>query len=268
MNKQLKEYIDWLKLNYDSDETIRTYFKRIQDFYIHHNELNQETLNAYFLNVIKKKNSNNTFNSAKTCFLKYLQFSKQTLELPKWRKKDKPINRYISREEIQEMLKLLDFIFEKEYIKVGIIVKLFFATGMRCKEFLKLKRKDIDLQRGIIELLNTKGNRDRLVPLGRKLKKEIELYFDSTIEGRNAFNITFRGLQEIFKKINNSINPKVRINPRLLRHSSAVNMVREGVDLFSIKNILGHSDIRMTEIYAEPDFKHTKEIYNKCVKEL
>lgn len=264
----LELFKQWLTLNCDKPNTIETYYLQVNKLLKEIGEpLTQENINKYFIGLIDKKKSKSTFNIALSSLKKYLEFSKQTFDLPTQKAKDKRLNKYITKDQLlTDIIPYLSHICPKNYEQAEIVIKVFFLTGIRKEELITLKRQSFNFATNEIELINTKGKRDRLVPFDDILKKHLEKYFASNPEQINCFNITTKQINYIFEKINEQLNFPIKINARLFRHSCAIYLLKCGLSLADVQQILGHRDIKTTMIYAEPDFKHIKEVYKDRVK--
>lgn len=258
----------WLTLNCDSKNTADTYYRQINKLLTVLGEpLTQESINKYFIKLLDEKKSVSTFNLTINSLVKYLLFIKQSFELPKEKNVDKRINKYFTQEQLQkDIIPYLSQLCPRNYEQAEIVIKLLFLTGLRKQELISLKREQINLDKQEIELTNTKGNRDRLVPFDKVLAEQIRKFFNNYPEETNAFNISLMKLETIFKNINEQLNLEEPLTPRICRHSCAIHLIRQGLDISYVQQILGHKDIKTTMIYAEPDFKLIKEVYKNKIK--
>ena len=116
-----------------------------------------------------------------------------------------------------------------------------------------LKWEDIDFQRGIIHLKTAKGEKERVIFFHEKLKSLIE-YFNLRKEGF-VFISNFgkkynkRTIQLIVKNAVKKAGVSKKVTPHILRHSFATHLLEQGIDLRIIQKLLGHSDIKTTQIY-------------------
>lgn len=155
------------------------------------------------------------------------------------------------------------------------MLELLYATGIRVTELISLKVPDINLQMGF--LLCRDGSRERAIPFGSKARKALLGYLES---GREAL-LRGEGVDELF--VNCSGQPMSRqgfwklikhyagqagiqseITPHTLRHSFAAHLVENGADLRSVQEMMGHSDISTTQIYAVLSQNHLREVYAKA----
>lgn len=147
---------------------------------------------------------------------------------------------------------LLDKINEIENLKHKTIISLAYSTGMRISEVLNLKITNIDSKRMIINILNSKFNKDRIVPLSQKILDLLRKYFIEYKPKEQLFN----GQNNSLKYSKSSCNQIVKkyigehYHFHLLRHSFATALLESGVDLRIIQKLLGHSSVKTTEIYT------------------
>lgn len=128
--------------------------------------------------------------------------------------------------------------------------------GLRVSEMTKLGAEDVDLSGGLLELRQAKGNKDRTVPLHPMLavaltewlqRQRSGLVFPSSRTGRA---LTTRAVQLLVSLAGKRAGLVRRVTPHTLRHTFACNLLRRGADLLEIKDLLGHSSVATTQIYA------------------
>jgi len=142
------------------------------------------------------------------------------------------------------------------------MIELLYACGLRVSELCRVGVGDLDARLGYVRV-NGKGNKQRLVPVGREAIAAIERYL---AEGRAALLkgrasrylfVTARGnclTRQGFWKLLGSYGRKVQVfrglTPHVLRHSFATHLLDGGADLRSVQVMLGHADISTTQIYT------------------
>ena len=148
------------------------------------------------------------------------------------------------------------------------MLDLLYATGMRVSELIQLRIADLDDLGGVVRVLG-KGNKQRLIPVGREALKSIQRYQTeqrpSLLQGRVTpyLFVTRRGtamtrqgfwklLRGYGKKsgIISEFGRKGVLSPHVLRHTFATHLLEGGADLRSVQTMLGHSDIGTTQIYT------------------
>jgi site-specific recombinase XerD len=171
------------------------------------------------------------------------------IELPKI-KHDKKLPMVLGRDEVKAMLKQADL------LKHKLLVGLLYGCGLRCGEVRAIRLRDIDLSRAMLLVRKTKGNYDRYVPLGTLLLRGIQQFIDSTGATDYLFTgVDFdsrysqRGVQWVIKNLCKKAGIKKDVNTHTLRHTYATHLLEDGLDIVSIKELLGHANIETTMIY-------------------
>lgn len=154
------------------------------------------------------------------------------------------------------------------------MLELLYATGIRVTELLTLKLSNMNLQMGFI--ICRDGNKERLIPFGNKAKKALFRYlecgrdallqcYDTDILFVNCYGqpMSRQGFWKLIKFYAKKAGIQSEITPHTLRHSFAAHLVENGADLKSVQEMLGHSDISTTQVYATLNQNHLREVYAK-----
>lgn len=155
------------------------------------------------------------------------------------------------------------------------MLELLYATGLKVSETVCLNIEDIDLNIGIVSVQES-NNIQRIIPVG-KIAIESLLYYIETyrIESEEYYKnplfinysgnrLTRQGFWKILKQYTKRSNINKTITPRTLRHSFAVHLIENGADLKTVQEILGHSDLSTTQIYAFASRnKNLREVYRE-----
>lgn len=160
-------------------------------------------------------------------------------------------------------------------IRDKAMLELLYATGIRVSELISLKLSDINLKMGYI--ICRDSNKERMIPFGREAKSALIKYLDKIREdmlGNNESDVLFcncsgqtmsrQGFWKLIKYYAKKADIKSEITPHTLRHSFAAHLVENGADLRSVQEMLGHSDISTTQIYANMNHNHIREVYAKA----
>lgn len=227
-----------------------------------------------FLNWLceTRKNSASTRNqrlSAIKAFFKfvrrenprYLHHCEQILQIP-LKKTPTPALQYLTYEEVKEMLAKPDASTEKGFRDL-LILYLLYDTGARVSELLNLTVGDIRLGKYASVKLTGKGNKTRVVPIMTQTANLVETYIHANklsspemSSSRLLLNVQERpftraGITYILQKYAPAGHAK--ITPHILRHTKAMHLLQSGVNIVYIRDILGHVDVKTTEIYARAD---------------
>lgn len=165
--------------------------------------------------------------------------------------------------EQKEVLALLSQPKGNDYksIRDKAMLELLYATGIKVSELIELKLSDINLQIGF---LNLSGKSERIIPIYPNAVKSITNYIlnvrpiivdgnhiDNLFTNMNGQPITRQGFWKIIKQYAADAKIKKEITPHTLRHSFAAHLLENGAQLKDIKEMLGHSDISSTQVYAQ-----------------
>jgi integrase/recombinase XerD len=155
------------------------------------------------------------------------------------------------------------------------ILEVMYACGLRASEVVDLEMTDIDTHHGMLKARG-KGNKERIVPLGRQAIYAIERYLRSgrptLAKGRpeKALFLNFRGklltrqgLYKIVQGHARTAGLEDRMSPHTLRHSFATHLLAGGCDLRSVQEMLGHADVATTQMYTHLSGQQLKDVYFK-----
>jgi site-specific recombinase XerD len=160
---------------------------------------------------------------------------------------------------------------EENPLLTKVIFELLYGCSLRVSELCNLKAGDVDLEKGLLRVLG-KGAKTRIVPIGKQSKKNLAEYL-SSFPVKNysepfARNKTGKKLYEkyVYRIVNKYLSKVTDIkkkSPHILRHSSATHMLDKGADLRAVKEILGHENLRTTQIYTHVSIERLKQSYKK-----
>ena len=155
------------------------------------------------------------------------------------------------------------------------ILELAYASGLRLAELRNLRLEQLHLEDGFVTVIG-KGNKERVVPLGRPAIEAIENYLSvgrpDLVRPRSPANVflTQRGTAFAASTIWNRIKDRVKragikhnVTPHMLRHSFATHLLEHGADLRVIQELLGHASISTTEIYTHVAGKRLREVHDQ-----
>lgn len=178
---------------------------------------------------------------------------------------------------IEEIDNLLDIPLTTPFAyRTKAMLELMYGSGLRVSELVNLTLYSIDLYNNVV-LIEGKGRKERIVPLGEVAKNYLILYLkernklikrqngspDKLFLNNHGKPITRNGFNFLLNKIliDKGINKK--ITPHTLRHSFATHLLNNGADLRTIQELLGHSDVVTTRIYTHVSNNKIKENYDK-----
>ncbi|MDD2590356.1 MAG: tyrosine-type recombinase/integrase, partial [Fermentimonas sp.] len=141
-------------------------------------------------------------------------------------------------------------------LKHACIIKLLYGCGLRLNELLHLKLSDIDSERMLVNIRNSKGNKERVVMLSPTLLVDLNNYFKKyqpkkyLFEGQSGGMYSEKSVQTVVKNAALKAGISEQVTPNILRHSFAIHLLENGTDIRYIQQLLGHTSIKTTEIYS------------------
>lgn len=173
----------------------------------------------------------------------------QALKLPVI-KKEKKLPEVLSKEECKELFKA------PRSLKHRFLLAFAYSSGLRMNELRHLKISDIDTGRMQIRVSHGKGKKDRYVILSKYIKSRLSDYLKEVkpqvylFEGQPPGNVMGeRSIQYIIKEALQKTGIRKQVSMHTLRHSFATHLLEDGVDIYTIQHLLGHSQLRTTLVY-------------------
>ncbi len=162
---------------------------------------------------------------------------------------------------------------DRQGIRDRAILDIMYSTGMRVSEVVNLKLDNANLDMGFVRCIG-KGNKERIIPLGRHACLAIKRYIETArpnftkkkpsdylFLNRFGQRLSRQSLWKIIKKYAKAARIKKQIRPHTLRHSFATHLLERGADLRSVQEMLGHSDISTTQVYTHINKDRLKNIH-------
>jgi integrase/recombinase XerD len=152
------------------------------------------------------------------------------------------------------------------------MVEMLYAGGLRVSEMVNVKLEDLKLEIGQV-LVRGKGDKERIVPMGRAAQEGIRAYIgdgrEALLNGRVSSMLFVRrgggrlSRQRVWQMVKAASASGRHASPHMLRHSCATHMVENGADLRTVQTILGHADISTSQIYTHVALDRLKTVYRK-----
>jgi integrase/recombinase XerD len=259
----IEDFKNYLKLHVNSEETLAKYLNVVEQFLKIHSEFNQNTVNAFLTAIVDRKNSASTFNVYMTGLKQYAKFLNISIDFPKQKKVAKKIKASVNQHEIEkEILPYFDCMFT-DPDKRKLVFRFTMLSMLRVSEVCKLKKEDIDFETNRINIINGKGNKNRVTFLHKSIAEDVKKFM-LTHDDETVFNICDFYLTYMFQEINNQLNYKKNLTPHSLRHAGALHFYDTTHDLKALKEILGHENINTTENYIRGyDLDSIQQQFNK-----
>lgn len=280
------EYLEFEK-NY-SPNTITAYNRDIESFlvfaskqfgYSEIKNIHYSIIRNWIVKLVDDGLSNTTINRKISSLRTYYKFlikighiKVSPLLKHKALKTAKKVQIPFSEKEIEDVLNFLKDQDSFLGARNKLIVELFYSTGMRRGEMVNLKLIDISFSQKTVKVLG-KRNKERIIPLLPSVLKTANNYLMyrkelKIIKDTDYLLLTEKGTKVyetlLYRLINNYFNQaseKVKKSPHILRHSFATHLLSEGADIKSVKELLGHSSLASTQIYANNSISKLKQVY-------
>jgi integrase/recombinase XerD len=169
--------------------------------------------------------------------------------------------KYLDRSTVSQVIKS-----PQEHSRTGLrdraMLDLLYATGLRVSELIQLRVSDLEEGEGIVRVIG-KGNKQRLVPVGRAALQSVELYRTQQrpllLKARvspylfvtaRGTRMTRQGFWKLLREHGKAAGIFRSLSPHVLRHTFATHLLEGGADLRSVQTMLGHADIGTTQIYT------------------
>jgi len=159
----------------------------------------------------------------------------------------------LSQREVKHLLKTPDL------LKHRLVLALLYGCGLRRQELCNIKIQDADLDRKMLHIREGKGRKDRYVPLGENLSRGVKTYlaaekpyiwlFNGKTNTGQLQQFTGSGVRWIVKESQRKSGIKKKVTSHTLRHSYATHLLEMGMDIITLKDLLGHVDIQTTLMY-------------------
>jgi integrase/recombinase XerD len=241
-----------------SRSTLENYIRRIAQISLHFDRLPEQVsddeINEYLTSLAldPKSPSRSSFKHAVYGLRYYFRLigqNKRAISLPSLKKEAKlPV--ILNRSELKELFKA------PTLLKHRIVLTLIYSAGLRGQEVINLKISDIDFERKTIHIRQSKYKKDRIVPLSSYMAKGFQKYISVEHPHIWLFNgkepdgrYSVRGLSWVMRETLKKTSITKDVNLHSLRHAYATHLLEEGLNIVTLKGLLGHADITTTMIY-------------------
>ena len=176
-------------------------------------------------------------------------------------RKPQSLPKFLSGEQVEALVAAPDLT-RPAGLRDRAMIELLYASGPRVSELCQVRLSDLNLEMGILKVTG-KGNKQRLIPVGRAAQEAVRRYLE---EGRSALlkgkaskylfvtnrggPLTRQAFWHLIRRYGLKAGIRARLTPHLMRHSFATNLLEGGADLRSVQTMLGHADIGTTQIYT------------------
>lgn len=260
-----------------SKSTCETYSFMIRDFLGYYSkvplkEFDNRHVERYIEDIfLKRKYSISTqrqFVSALKLFVVFCPetcITDQKLARPK---KSRQLPTVLSQEEVLRIIQVT------KNIKHRVILGLLYSSGLRIGELIRMRLRDVDLERMQLKIVNGKGRKDRFVGLAKTFMPLLHNYLrtyrpaEFLIEGQHGGMYSESSIRKFLKRSLESAGIRKRVTPHTFRHSYATHLLENGVALRHIQELLGHSKPETTMIYTHVTRKSLLDVQSPLDKIL
>ena len=241
-----------------SKSTLQNYIRRIALFVVHFGSLPEqidpEEINEYLAALARdpKSPSRSSFKHmvyGLRYYYRLLGMNKNAIALPSLRK-DAKLPVILNPGELKELFKA------PKLLKQRVVLALIYSAGLRGQEVINLKISDIDFERKTIHIRHSKYKKDRIVPLAESMAEGLKKYLRAENPHIWLFNgkepdgrYSVKGLSWVMRENLKKTSITKDVNLHSLRHSYATHLLEQGLNIVTLKELLGHADITTTMIY-------------------
>lgn len=282
--KYIENFLEYLEvIKKHSEHTIINYQNDLIDFLEFNDNkilnIDKDIVNKYMQYLYDKNVSRATISrrlSSLRSFYNYMYnngfVDKNYFAMIKNPKKEKSLPKFVKDIDIDKMFMIPDTRNPLGQRNL-LIIRMLYATGVRVSELVNICIKDINIKERTIRILG-KGNKERIVVFGNNTREILELYLNNgrykLSKGNNDYlflnkdgnKISDRYVRKIIDDIIFKASITMHVSPHMLRHTFATDMLNNGADLVSVKDLLGHESLNTTSIYTHVSDDKIREIYN------
>ncbi len=253
-----KKLSQQVSLRGHSKSTLDNYIRRIALISLHFkrlpHEISEDEINEYLVGLARdpKSPSRSSFKHmvyGLRYYYRLLGMNKKAIALPSL-KRDTKLPVILNRRELKELFST------PKLLKHRIVLTLIYSAGLRGREVINLKLSDIDFDRMTIHIRQSKYKKDRIVPLSPIIAIGLRKYIQAEHPHIWLFNgkepgsqYSVKGLSWVMRETLKKTSITKEVNLHSLRHAYATHLLEEGVNIVTLKELLGHSDITTTMIY-------------------
>lgn len=289
MEETIEQFISFIRdIKHVSENTLISYKRdliKMSNYFLKQGitspeKINSTNINTYILWLEKNGLSASTISryiAAMKSYFHYLlqtgRISSEPTELIKAPNVEKKAPCVLTIEEINGLLSQPSMDNDKG-IRDKAMLELMYATGMRVTELISLKVEDINFQLGYVVCKDS--SKERIIPFGTPAKNALNMYVE-TARNKMIKNISEdilfvncsgkplsrQGFWKIIKQYAEQAGISGKITPHTIRHSFALHLIENGANLYAVQEMLGHSTVSATQVYAEMKGTRLRDEYTK-----
>jgi integrase/recombinase XerD len=270
IDSEAKRLRDEIRIRGFSNKTIKSYTLHFKRYALHNSDylqFNLEKVKEYLLHLRDVKECSVSYltqsiSALKFYYCQYKRIPKMNfyIEFPR---KEKKLPNVLSKTEINKILSVVT------NLKHRAMLMLTYSAGLRVSEVVSLKINDIDSDRKVIHIRQSKDHKDRITLLSDKALTELRKYYKQYRPKKWLFpgadpnkHLSVRSIQKVFSEACKKAGIEKEATIHWLRHSFATHSLESGVDLRYIQELLGHQSSKTTEIYTHVSSSSLSKIKN------
>lgn len=289
----INSFTNWLRVEKGySPNTVDSYIRDLREFAafageeISGDDIEGRTIRGYVYTLHKKNKSSSVARklSALRTFFRFLLRERIVKNDPvagiSTPKQDKYMPVFLT---VDEVFALMDTPGEDDLFaeRDRAILELLYSTGMRVAELAALDMDRLDFETGMVKVTG-KGNKERLVPIGKPALEALIRYFpqrerviadrvrrgnvaerDALFLNSRGTRLTTRSVERLVKMYAQRAGIAARVTPHSLRHSFGTHLLEMGADLRSVQELLGHVSLSTTQKYTHLNMDHLMDVYDR-----
>jgi integrase/recombinase XerC len=184
---------------------------------------------------------------------------------------EKSIPSFLKENETEALFDMIEYPNTFEGARDQCMLEVLYGCGLRRSELIQLTPSDIDFFQAVIRVKG-KGNKERLIPFGKKVKQALESYLlmqekegvvpaETFFVRKNGLPVYPKLVYRVVDKYLGQICSLTKKSPHVLRHTFATHLLDHGADLNAIKELLGHSSLSSTQVYTHNSITKLKNVH-------
>ena len=243
-----------LKIRNFSHKTVRIYEFHIRRFLSSINkpvlDVSDQDIKEYVASLLDREDPATVSLALSAIKFLYLAVYNREVVIP-YPRKAKRLPDVLTVDEVRGLLSVED------NVRHRLLLELLYGCGLRVSEAIGLKREQINFDEGLLTVREGKGRKDRHVTLPVSIRSKLKAYLDARCDdspyvfNTRSGHLRVKSAQNIVSEAASLAGIKKSVSPHTLRHSYATHLLEAGTDIRIIQRLLGHSDIKTTQIYTQ-----------------
>ena len=288
----VQSFIDYLRFEKRfSVHTVKAYTDDLSQFfsYVHiqYEIENPEAISTLFIrswmaSLAEQEMNPRSINRKLSCLRSFFDHARRTGKLQsnpaasiQVLKTAKRLPSYVEEGQMNDLLRHVEFPDDWNGKTERLVVEILYQTGIRVSELVNIRENHINQSLQSLKVLG-KGNKERIIPLGKSLLEKIRGYVSQKshylegegggflLENEKRKKMQTRQVYSIVKKYLSLVTTAEKKSPHVLRHSFATHLTNRGADLNAVKELLGHSSLAATQVYTHNSIEKLRDIHKKA----